>query len=126
MTTRILLVALGGALGAVLRYGVSGLAYRLFGSGFPWGTLAVNALGCLLIGLLWAAAERSPLSPQMSVFVFVGILGAFTTFSTYALETVQLARDGELIMAGLNLLAANAGGVVLTLVGLFLGRVIGG
>jgi CrcB protein len=111
------LIAAGGAVGALLRYVVSGWAYRWAGTGFPWGTLSVNVLGSFVIGFLWAASERAPFGPRWTPFVFIGVLGAFTTFSTYALESLNLFREGELRLAAVNLLASN----VLALLAVVLG-----
>lgn len=111
------LIATGGAVGALLRYAVSGWAYRWMGTGFPWGTLSVNVLGSFVIGFLWAASERTPFGPRWTPFVFVGVLGAFTTFSTYALESLNLFREGEVRLALMNLLASN----VLALLAVVLG-----
>lgn len=87
------LFLLGGA-GVLLRYSASGWLQR--GSGFPWGTLAVNALGCLLFGLIYAAAEeRYLISSRMRIFLLVGFVGAFTTFSTFVFETLAMVRDHE-------------------------------
>lgn len=118
--TKLLLIAVGGAGGALLRYAISGLAYRLLGETFPWGTLAVNVAGCFLIGLLWGLTERAPLPPHANLFLFTGILGAFTTFSTYGLETFSLLRDGEVVLGLANILASN----VIGLAGVFLGLVL--
>lgn len=109
---KLLLIAAGGACGALLRYSLSGVAYRLLGQTFPWGTLAVNVLGCLLIGALWAMAERAPFPPGISLFLFTGTLGAFTTFSTYGLETLNLLRDGEIGLGLVNIVASNVVGLL--------------
>lgn len=101
-------VALGGALGALLRYMISGLAYRWAGAGFPWGTLAVNLLGAFCIGFFWVVFERFLISAQIRMFVFVGILGGLTTFSTYSIETLNLFREGEGSLAVINVLVSNA------------------
>ena len=120
--TKLLLIAAGGAVGAVLRYAVSGLAYRVFDETFPWGTLAVNLLGCLVIGVLWAITERVPMGPSLTPFVFIGVLGAFTTFSTYGLESINLLRDGEVGLGLLNIGLSNVAGLGLVVFGLFGGR----
>lgn len=100
----VLLVALGGGLGAVARYGVGGLVHRSAAlSGFPFGTLTVNLLGCLLIGLGAGLADaRGVIGPEARLFLFVGVLGGFTTFSSFGYETVALLRDHEFVRAGLN------------------------
>lgn len=91
----LLLVAAGGALGALLRHGVSVLVYRFVPASFPWGTLAANLSGCFLIGVLWALSQRVPFPTGVGLFVFTGMIGAFTTFSTYGLESLQLMQEGK-------------------------------
>jgi len=119
---KLLLVSAGGALGALLRYGLSGLAYRALGEAFPWGTLAVNVVGCLLIGGLWALSERVAVPPAFSAFVLIGTLGAFTTFSTFGLETFSLFRDGEIGLGIANVVATNAACLASVFVGFWLGQ----
>lgn len=101
----LLLIGLGGFTGAVLRYGVSGLVQAWSKSlSFPYGTLVVNLLGCLLIGMLSQVAEvRGMISPEARSFIFIGLLGAFTTFSTFGNDTVSLFRDGENVLSYLNI-----------------------
>lgn len=113
----VLLVGGGGFLGSGLRYGISGLAQRLDPSaGFPVGTLTVNAIGCFLIGLVGALADsRGLFGPEMRLFFFIGVLGGFTTFSTFRFETFALLRAGETIRASANVL----GSVFRCLVGLW-------
>lgn len=118
----LLLIGLGGALGALLRHGLSGLVHQWAGTSFPWGTLTVNLTGCLAIGVLWTLAEEGYVGPSASAFIFVGVLGAFTTFSSYGLETIQLLREGDLWPAIWNLTLSNGIGIPLALVGLTLGR----
>ena len=98
-------VALGGALGSMARYACSGLAVRWLGASFPWGTLFVNISGSFAIGLLAAlvAADGRPLlSTDARAFVIVGVLGGFTTFSSFSLETLNLVRSGAVGAAGAN------------------------
>jgi CrcB protein len=123
MWLQILLIALAGAGGALARYGIHGAVQRAAGPQFPWGTAAVNILGCLLFGLAWAVtAERLPLGPGGRTAVFVGFLGAFTTFSTFVVETEQLLRSGALLLAGANLLGQIALGLGALLAGVAIGR----
>lgn len=102
--TQLLLVGMGGFVGAVSRYLVSGLVHRLLPlSHLPVGTLVVNVTGCLVIGLLGALADaRGLFSGPTRLLVFIGALGGFTTFSTFAFETLALARDGETFPAAAN------------------------
>ncbi len=120
---KILLVMLGGSLGALSRYGVSLLAASLFGSKFPWGTLIVNLAGCFLIGLSMALAERGGfMSPSVRLFFVTGYLGALTTFSTFALETVNAMRAGAQLVTIANFLSNNVIGAALVFLGLWVGR----
>ncbi|GAA5188103.1 fluoride efflux transporter CrcB [Ferrimonas gelatinilytica] len=95
-------VALGGALGATLRYGTSLLMLRLVGTSFPLATLLVNALGSLAMGALYALSMQVALSPTLKAFIGVGLLGALTTFSTFSNETVLLMQQGHGLRALLN------------------------
>ena len=103
--TKYFLIALGGAAGAILRYIVSGYVQRWTNSvEFPYGTLVVNLAGCLTIGVLsYLADARGVFTAESRAFVFVGLLGAFTTFSTFGNETMALFRDGENALALFNL-----------------------
>jgi CrcB protein len=118
-----LAVAAGGAMGAMARHGVSHAALRLLGPNFPWGTLFANVVGSFAMGLLivWLAA-REPSSPAMRAFLTVGLLGAFTTFSTFSLEVVTLYRDRTMMIAGAYLLVSVILSVGSLLAGLALGR----
>jgi CrcB protein len=114
------LVALGGALGSVARYACSGVALRLFGLGFPYGTLLVNVVGSYAIGILGTiaiAGGRTLTPPDIRAFLVTGILGGFTTFSAFSLETFTLARSGNLSGAVAN--------VVLSLVLCFVAVALG-
>ncbi len=104
--TKTLLVGCGGFLGSIARYLVGGAVHQLAsGPVFPYGTLVVNLTGCLAIGVLGALAEaRGILSPEARVFLLIGILGGFTTFSSFGYETLQLLRDGEAFPALANVL----------------------
>lgn len=121
---RIFLVMIGGGLGAASRYGVGLMAMRLWGTRFPWGTLAVNLVGCFLIGLLFALSDRMRLfSPEMRLLLVTGYLGALTTFSTFSLETVNAGRAGLTFLPLANILINNIGGLALTLAGMWLGSI---
>jgi len=113
-----LLVALGGALGALARYGCVTLAARAFGGGFPLGTLLVNALGCFVAGLVAAWLEARGDSVELRAFLAIGVLGGFTTFSAFGVDTLALARDGRTLVACVYVatsLACGLGGVALGL-----------
>lgn len=100
---QILAIAGGGAVGAVARFLVSTGVYRLLGRDFPWGTLAVNAIGSFVMGLLFVLLlERSLMAPEYRAAILVGFLGSFTTFSTFSLETLTLVEQGEASRAMLN------------------------
>jgi fluoride exporter len=120
---QLLLIAAAGAAGTPARYGLGGLVHRLGGTGFAWGTLAVNALGCLLFGLVWVLAEeRLVIRGETRFVILVGFLGAFTTFSSFAFETGQYLRDGQWWLAAANLAAQNVLGIVCLFLGFALGR----
>ena len=121
----IILVAVGGSLGALSRYGLSTYIARQYGSAFPWGTLVINLTGCFLIGLAFALGfERNVLSPSARLAFMTGFLGAYTTFSTYALESVNFARSGTMAVTIMNIVASTLGGLALVVAGLWLGRVL--
>ncbi len=120
---KLLLIALAGAFGAMARYGLSGLVLRVTGAGFPYGTLAVNVVGCFLFGLVWAlAAERMMVSPEARTVILVGFLGSFTTFSTFVFESHWLIADARWLPAAGNLLLMNLSGLGIFVLGLTLGR----
>ncbi|HLF86413.1 MAG TPA: CrcB family protein [Nitrospiria bacterium] len=91
--------------------------YRVSGPVFPWGTLGVNLLGSFIAGFLWEGFERAAVSPELRIFVFIGILGSFTTFSSYNLETFSLLRDGEIRLALSNVVVSNVLGIALIFIG---------
>jgi len=116
----LLLVAAGGALGSVARYALSTFVLRATGSLFPVGTFVVNVVGCLVFGVIAGAAEqRIALAPEARAFLLIGVLGGFTTFSSYAFESVTLLRDGQFAAAAVNIV----GQVVAGLFGLWIGYV---
>ena len=115
--TKILLLIAGGAIGTLARYGISGLTHKVAEGVFPWGTLMVNLTGAFIIGLLWGLWETEKISSNVRTFVFIGILGGYTTFSSYALETLNLFRDGETKLALINILASNFLGLLLVFLG---------
>jgi CrcB protein len=116
-------IGIGSALGGMARYGTNGIMARWLGGAFPWGTFAVNIVGCLFIG--WFATITGPggrVVAPMSVraFTMTGICGGYTTFSTFSLETLNLARDGEWLKASLNV----GGSVVFCMLGVWLGHAL--
>jgi CrcB protein len=120
---QILAIAGGGALGALGRFWVSTGVYRLFGRDFPWGTLAVNTLGSFLMGLLFVLfIERLAAGPEVRATVMVGFLGAFTTFSTFSIETIALIEEGYLGRAFLNMWVSVLVCLLACWAGVLLGR----
>jgi CrcB protein len=115
----VFLVALGGAIGSVARFKLSGyVLHHTIDWRFPAGTFAVNVIGCLVAGLLAGLAEKHDfMSPETRLLLFTGILGGFTTFSAFGLETMFLLRRGEVLVAGANIVLS----VVLGLLALWLG-----
>jgi len=120
---QLLAIAGGGALGAVFRFGISSHIYRVLGRDFPYGTLTVNVLGSLLMGLFFTLIfERNVLSAEWRGVIMIGFLGAFTTFSTFSLETLSLLESGELTRAALNIFLSVALCLAATWLGLVIGR----
>jgi CrcB protein len=120
--TNILLVGAGGFIGSALRYLASGYVQQSTKSiDFPYGTLAVNVIGCFIIGLLAQLAEsRGVFTSESRLFVFTGILGGFTTFSSFGNETLNLARDSQMM----NALANIGANVIIGLLAVWLGRTV--
>lgn len=119
------LVFLGGGVGAALRYWLSGAVYRFLPSDFPYGTIAVNVSGCLLIGVLMALQEgRFEFEPSLRLLIGIGILGGFTTFSSFSYETAALLRDGQAIEASLNIVASLFGCLAATVAGITIGKLL--
>lgn len=118
-------IFIGGGLGSAARFAVSGIVARRFGETFPWGTLAVNLTGSLAIGFIAAATApdgRWFVSPGARQFVMLGLLGGYTTFSSFSLQTLELMRDGDWLRAGGNVLLS----VFLCLAGVWLGHSLAG
>lgn len=122
--TKYLLLALGGAVGTLCRYLVSNLDNKYSNAIFPLGTLLVNLSGSLLIGFLWGLSERFVLPSKFRVFALVGVLGGYTTFSAFSLESFNLLRDGEYGTAFTNVLLTNLLGISLVFAGYFLANLL--
>ncbi|HET8567597.1 MAG TPA: fluoride efflux transporter CrcB [Candidatus Limnocylindria bacterium] len=121
----LLLIGVGGFFGAIARYLVDGWVSEAVRGSFPWGTLVVNASGSLLLGLLFAlAVERASLPADLRGPLGIGFLGAYTTFSTYMLESLRLVEDGALAFGVVNVLGSVAVGLVAMGAGLAIGRAL--
>jgi fluoride exporter len=122
---RLILIGLAGFAGTVLRYGLSGWTARRFGETFPLGTLVVNLAGCFLAGLLfYLMFDRYLVNQTIRTVVIIGLLGGFTTFSSFGLQTFTLLRDGEMGLALLNIAASNLGGLLMVWFGYSLARIL--
>jgi CrcB protein len=120
--SNLMMIAAGGAAGALLRHWMSSGVYALLGRGFPWGTLVVNVAGSLAAGFLYVwLFERSSLGPEWRALLLVGLLGAFTTFSTFSVETLALIEQGALVKAMMNIAAS----ILLCLVAAWAGMLAG-
>ncbi|MEM7027571.1 MAG: fluoride efflux transporter CrcB [Pseudomonadota bacterium] len=119
----IIFIACGGAIGALCRYGMSVGAQQLLGKGFPYGTLLVNVIGSLLIGVVYVLMiERAELSQEWRSFIIIGVLGAFTTFSTFSFETITLFESGDTSKALINIFVSVFSCLFVCWVGMFLTR----
>lgn len=121
MTLQTLLaIAAGGAIGSLCRYGLAVGCGKLFATDFPLGTLTANLLGCLFIGFLWGYFDKVHISHEFRLFIFTGFLGGFTTFSTYARESVQFFSVGEQWHGLAYILISNIFGLSMVSLGFFL------
>lgn len=124
----IVYVLLGGAVGAGFRYQIGSVALRNLGPGFPWGTWIVNLLGGLLMGIL-AGTLAKQFTPEqgepLRLLLGVGVLGGFTTFSAFSLETANMLIRGQSILAAAYAISSVAGSVLMLLIGLYLMRAVG-
>lgn len=119
-----ILIALAGLVGTLLRYWVSGAVSSRYQT-FPWGTIAVNVVGCLVTGLVFGLIEEGSLvSPTIRAVILIGLLGGFTTFSAYGLQTFALLRDGAFGLALLNMALSNVLGLCLIWAGYVVARVL--
>jgi len=120
--SQLVYIAAGGATGALLRYWMSNGIYAFFGRGCPYGTLTVNVVGSLLMGFCYVfMIERMDVSVEWRAALMIGLLGAFTTFSTFSIETLNLLESGEQLKAALNILLS----VTLCIIGCWLGIIVG-
>ena len=120
--TQLAFIAAGGATGALMRYWLSNGIYALLGRGFPYGTLTVNVVGSLFMGFLYVfMIERMDVGVEWRAALMIGLLGAFTTFSTFSIETLNLLESGEQLKAAMNILLS----VTLCILGCWLGMIVG-
>ena len=120
-----LLVFIGGGIGSVFRYMMSGWVYAAFGSNFPYGTLAVNVLGSFVIGFFLTLAEdRFLITSDMRIFVAIGIVGGFTTFSTFSYETFKLFKNGSFLIGGINIAVSLTFALFALWIGSIMGKLI--
>jgi CrcB protein len=125
MMSKLFLIGLAGFVGTVGRYGLSVVVAKRYGETFPLGTLAVNLIGCFLVGLLFhLMQERFLVNQNLRTIILVGLLGGFTTFSSFGLQTFTLLQDGEFGFAALNLGVSNVLGLLLVWAGYTLARVL--
>jgi CrcB protein len=122
----VLLVAIGAAIGGVARYLIGGWLASLLGPDFPWGTVFVNVTGSFVIGVVLILVQGGALPVGARPFVAVGILGGYTTFSTYSYETLELITDGNYGVAVINVFVQLVLGLIGVYLGVVLGRLIGG
>jgi len=125
--TRVIVVALGGAIGSVARYGVGAVAAQLLGAAFPWGTLLVNLSGSFLISLVMhVALAGTAISLELRIFLTTGIMGGYTTYSSFNYETLALINQRAYGLAGLNVAATVVGCFLAGVLGLAAGRALAG
>ncbi|PLX14170.1 MAG: fluoride efflux transporter CrcB [Marinilabiliales bacterium] len=124
MIYKLLAVAFGGSIGAVARYLVFLGVGKYYTGVFPWASLTVNLTGAFVIGILWGLFDSIYVSPAMRTFLFIGILGSFTTFSTFTFDLLNLYRDGEVKMFIAYLLSSNILGIALVFLGFYIFKLI--
>ena len=117
-------IAIGGGAGAILRYMLNESIYKIYHGMFPFGTFTVNLIGSLLIGFLFALFDKIPISADMRSLLFAGLIGSFTTFSTYILETINLIRIEEFRLALLNILLSNTFSLLFGFIGFYTAKVL--
>ena len=119
---KVLILITGGAIGSALRYWVSMWVQRSMLYSFPFGILSVNVIGSFLIGFCWSLAADYNFSVNTRAFLFTGLFGGFTTFSSFALDTMSLMKTGDYKLAFINILASNILGLIAVFLGLLLGK----
>jgi fluoride exporter len=120
-----ILIGVAGLIGTLCRYWLSGLVARQYGEVFPWGTVVVNVVGCFLAGsLFYLTEERFLVSPMLRSAILIGLLGGFTTFSSFGLQTFTLLRDGQFGLATLNITISNLLGLLMVWAGYSLSKVL--
>lgn len=119
---KVLLLILGGAIGTALRFGLSSWVQKAWLFSFPFGILSVNVAGSFLIGLAWSLAEAFRFSILARAFLFTGLFGGFTTFSSFTLDTMVLLKTGQYKLAFVNILANNLLGLLAVFLGILLGK----
>ena len=116
-----MIIALGGAIGSLSRYGLQTYIYKLYPFVFPLGTFLVNMTGCLIIGLVYGLSEKGDLlTPEWRLFLTTGFCGGFTTFSTFAYENASLIRSSDFLYLGLNILGSIAIGIAAVFLGILI------
>jgi len=121
---KIIVIGIAGLVGTLARYWFSGVLDQWWGGTFPFGTLIVNLVGCLAIGFLFHSMEKYLVDPIVRSAVLVGFLGGFTTFSSFAVQSFNLLRDGEMFLAGANIVISNIVGLFLVWVGYAVSRTL--
>ena len=121
--SKTILIGIAGLIGTLLRYWLAGFVTRQSGETFPWGTLVVNVVGCLIAGAVFhLTEERALFNPTLRTVILIGLLGGFTTFSSYGLQTFALLKDGAFGLATLNLVVSNVLGVLMVWAGYCLAK----
>jgi CrcB protein len=125
MMVKLFLIGIAGFIGTLGRYWLSGIIARRYGETFPFGTLAVNLIGCFLVGLLfYLMQERYLVNQNVRTIILIGLLGGFTTFSSLGLQTFTLLQDNEIALAALNLVASNMLGLLFVWAGYTLAKTL--
>ena len=121
---KVLFVFIGGGIGALSRYGLSGFIYKNISINFPFGTLAVNFIALFLLGIFWGFVDHFSFSSSFNVFFVIGFIGGFSTLASYLFETLQMLEDGQLSWSLLNVLATNILGFIALIIGIYFSKSI--